>query len=288
MKKLLIILAAVLCLTACKKETDDTPQPVGDKSTVRFDFNPYQMEPMKGGTKNASLSTVCSRLDVYIIDTVAADTLRCHQERGTTPGFGSLTATLQTTKTYKLVAVGHNTDDTCTFNGGIVSFADDKVKQSLVSVVTFTPADSLNLHVVMQRIVGMFKLRIADPDEEFANVAKFQFTVDSAYNRWNVNTSHGSVLTSRVHTITGTNRGSDGYVTYNVYIIPDNLTDIRHVDITASALDASDQPIETRHFPSVPVKAGYVTKYTGTFFITFDMSFLFEVGDWGELSDTSF
>ena len=277
MKKILLIVAAVVLLAACGKEGDS------GVSRVKIHFSPYEMVPMK---TLEGVGSVCSRLDVWIIDTATADTLLLHQERTATTGFGTATAVLQTNRGYRLIAVAHNTTDTCTLSGGIVSFAGDVVKQTLVADTLFSPGDGLSLEVVMQRVVGMFKLRVADdiPTE----VAYFQFVVDSAYNHWDVESATGHELARRTHTITGMSRGTDGYVTFNVFVIPDNLTGVRTVDITVSAMDGTDGEVETRQFVGVPIKAGYVTRYTGTFFITFDMGFSFEVGEWGSLGEYSF
>ena len=46
--------------------------------------------------------------------------------------------------------------------------------------------------------------------------------------------------------------------------------------------------VETRQFSQVPIKAGYITTYSGNFFITFDTDFTFVVGDWGELDSQTF
>ena len=276
-------MAAAFALVACTKEN---PQPQGgvevmDSTTVEFKFSPYQMEPMKA---QSAIGTVCSRLDIYIIDTLTSDTLRIHQARDVNgTGFGTATAVLKTNKGYMLVAVAHNSTDTCTFSNGIVSFTGNIVKQSLVADTLFCPGDGLSLSVEMKRFVGMFKLRVAD--ELPAEVTHFQFVVDSAYNKWNVPLAQGVELMRRTSTINGLTRGADGYVTFNVYLIPDNLTATRTVSVTVTALDAQEAVVEQRVFEAVPIKAGYITKYTGTFFITFDMGFTFTVGDWGEFPD---
>ena len=50
MKKILIIVCAVVLLAACKKERSEV-------ATVTLRFSPYEVSPMK----TASVSTVCSR-----------------------------------------------------------------------------------------------------------------------------------------------------------------------------------------------------------------------------------
>ena len=283
MKKILTFAFAALALAACTKEQPQ-PAPTGEQQ-VTIKFSPYEMSPMK---TQSGVGTVCSRLDIYIIEQGTTDTLRWHQVRTSTTGFGTLTATLQTNRTYRLMAVGHNTDDTVTFRGGIVSFADNKVKQTMVADTVFSPGDGLSLQVVMKRIVGMFKLRISDADADFQGATHFRFVVNSSYNKWNLPMAQGVELSERTHTINGMTRGTDGYVTYNVYIIPDDLTAVREVDITVTALDASEGVVEARAFEDVPIRAGYVTRYTGSFFVTWDMGFSFGVGDWGEQGDYTY
>ena len=110
MKKILLAIAAVAVLVGCTKENVPTPTPTGEQQ-VTIKFSPYEMSPMSKTT--SSVATVCSRLDVYIIEQGTTDTMRFHQDRAiNATGFGSLTATLQTNRSYKLIVMGHNTSDT--------------------------------------------------------------------------------------------------------------------------------------------------------------------------------
>ena len=292
MKKILTALAAVLMIVGCTKETinqNENENGAAEYDTVNFHFSPYQVSPMKGGEKTTtSVATVCSRLDIYIIDIAEGDTMRWHQERTATAGFGTLTATLKTNKTYHLYAVAHNTTDTATFSGGVFSFAEDKIKQCMVADTIFSPGDGLQLSVTMQRIVGMFKLRIADPDSEFEGVTGFNFSITQSGRKWDMATMQSTDRVEQLRTITGTSRGNDGYVTYNVFIMGDDMQTVKYVDITASAVLTGGVQGETREFSQVPIKNGYVTMYSGTFFITFDMGFTFSVGEWGEYGSYNF
>ena len=265
-------LAAVALFIGCTKE-HTTPT----DGTVTIRFSPYEMAPMSKTTSN--VSTVCSRLDVYIIEQGTTDTLRFHQERTATADFGSITTTLQTNRTYKLVAVAHNSTDTCTLSGGIVSFAENKIKQTLYADTTFSPADGLSLNVVMQRIVGMFKMRVTDQIP--ADVTGFRFTVNQAGCKFNTSTHESTDRGLRLHTINGTSTDANGVAIYNVYIMADNMTDVLYVDIEAEAVNATNDG-EVRQFTGVPIRDGYLTTYTGTFFVSFDMGFTFLVGDWND------
>ena len=276
MKKILIILGAVLMMTACKKERSEV-------ATVTLRFTPYEVSPMK----TASVSTVCSRLDVYIVEVGTTDTLRIHQDRAINgTAFGGVTATLQTNRSYHLYVMGHNTTDTCTFSGGVFSFADDVIKQCLYADTVFSPGDGLSLTVVMQRIVGMFKMRVTDeiPD----NVTGFRFTIDTSGRKWDAGSMQSADRGVRVHSINSTSTDDNGVAVYNVYVMGDNMTDVLYVDIVAEAVDAGGQAVETREFAQVPIRDGYLTTYTGTFFITFDMGFTFLVDDWGNYGSYTF
>lgn len=279
MKKITLLLALAACLSACKKDvvkpSASAPDGDPDNSTVEIRFTPYQVSPMKQNP----VSTICSKLDVYIVDVSTGDTLRFHQDKNSMgANFGSITTTLQTNKTYHLYAMGHNTTDTCTFSNGIFSFPDNKIKATVYADTTFSPSDGLLLSVEMHHIVGMFKMRVAD--QMPGDVTKFTFEINSAGCKWDAAQMQSADRGIRLHTINGTSQGSDGYVTYNVYVMGDNMEDVLYVDITATARTASDQAVETRHFNQVPIRDGYVTTYTGTFFVTFDMAFSFLVSEW--------
>lgn len=271
MKKILFLMAAALTLAACTKE-----KPLGTTESVSIHFSPYQVSPMKA---TSSVSTVCSRLDIYIVEQGTTDTLRIHQERTATTNFGSATVTLQTNKTYNLIAVAHNSTDTCTFNGGIVSFPGDIIKQTLVADTTFSPGNGLSLNVVMQRIVGMFKMRVTDAIP--SDVTGYQFTISSSGRKFDIDSMQSTDPAERTHTINSTSTDNNGVAIYNVYIMADDMTTVKYVDIEAEALCPNNDG-EVRQFTQVPIKNGYITTYSGTFFITFGMDFSFSVGDWND------
>lgn len=270
-------MAAALTLAACTKE-----KPLGDTESVKINFTPYDVAPMKA---TSSVSTVCSRLDIYIIEQGSTDTLRIHQERTATTDFGTATVTLQTNKTYNLIAVAHNSTDTCTFNGGIVSFSGDIIKQTLVADTTFSPGDGLSLSVVMQRIVGMFKMRVTDAIP--SDVTGFQFTISPSGRKFNIGTMQSTDPAERTHTINSVSTDNNGVASYNIYVMADDMTNVKYVDIEAESLCPTNDG-EVRQFTQVPIKNGYVTTYSGTFFITFGMDFSFSVDDWNDYGSFTF
>ncbi len=277
MKKVLLLMTAALTLAACTKE-----KPLSNTESVKINFTPYDVAPMKA---TSSVSTVCSRLDIYIIEQGTTDTLRIHQARDINTDFGSATVTLKTNKTYNLVAVAHNSTDTCTFNGGIVSFSGDIIKQTLVADTTFSPGDGLSLNVVMQRIVGMFKMRVTDAIP--TDITGFQFTISPSGRKFDISTMQSTDPAERTHTINSVSTDNNGVAAYNVYVMADDMTNVKYVDIEAKALNPTNDG-EVRQFAQVPIKNGYVTTYSGTFFITFGMDFSFSVDDWTEYGSFTF
>lgn len=277
MKKVLILIAAALTIAACTKE-----KPLGDTEVVKFSFSPYDVAPMKA---TSSVSTVCSRLDIYIIEQGTTDTLRIHQARDINTDFGNASATLKTNKTYNLVAVAHNSTDTCTFSNGVVSFVGDIIKQTLVADTIFCPGDGLSLNVVMQRIVGMFKMRVTDAIP--SNVTGFQFTISPSGRKFNIGTMQSTDPAERTHTINSISTDNNGIASYNIYVMADDMTNVKYVDIQAEALCPTNDG-EVRQFTQVPIKNGYVTTYSGTFFITFGMDFSFSVDDWNDYGSFTF
>lgn len=270
-------MAAALTLAACTKEKSPNTT-----ETVVISFTPYQVSPMKA---TSNVSTVCSRLDIYIVEQGTTDTLRIHQERTATTNFGSATVTLKTNKTYNLIAVAHNSTDTCTLNNGIVSFAGDIIKQTLIADTTFSPGDGLSLNVVMQRIVGMFKMRVTDAIP--SDVTGFQFTISPSGRKFDISTMQSTDPAERTHTINNTSTDNNGVATYNVYIMADDMTNVKYLDIEVEALCPTNDG-EVRQFSQVPIKNGYVTTYSGTFFITFGMDFSFSVDDWNDYGSFTF
>jgi len=277
MRKILLSLAAALTFAACNKDI-----PPISTTAVSIHFSPYQVSPMKA---TSSVSTVCSRLDIYIVEQGTTDTLHIHQERTATTDFGSATVTLQTNKTYNLIAVAHNSTDTCSFNGGIVSFPGDIIKQTLVADTTFCPGDGLSLCVVMQRIVGMFKMRVTDAIP--SDVTGFRFTISPSGRKFNISTMQSTDPAERTHTINSISTDNNGIASYNIYVMADDMTTVKYVDIQAEALCPTNDG-EVRQFNQVPIKNGYVTTYSGTFFITFGMDFSFSVGDWNDYGSFTF
>ena len=291
----LSLLVFVMCVmtTGCSSGNDERRLVDVDETTVTLMFSPYQMDVMTraGGLTNervdeptesvctvtrtaTSIAGMVSRLDVWIME--GGNTTAVHQV-STDDGFGTVTATLDKTKTYTLVAVGHNASGSATLTDGVVAFPDDKVTQSMIYTTTFSPATTTALSCEMQRIVGRLRIETADavPDD----VKKITVTFSGTGNRWNVSGTSTNV-TDRTATFNITSTRDDGTVLLGLFVMPANLTDTQYIDLTMSAMNADDDVLEQKQLNDVPIKAGYQTSCLGTLFTTGQTAMTFTVDDW--------
>ena len=275
MKKLLFLATFCAAFCAC---ANDASEVMEDEETelVTLTFSPYEQSAMARTTRAAtSIASVVNHLDVWITD--GTTTTDLHQT-STDAGFGTVSMTLDKTKTYTLYAMGHKADG-ATLTDGVISFTDDKVTHSMYYTTTFSPATTTSLSCLMQRIVADFRLEITDdiPTE----CKSLRFTISDVFDRWNVTTG-GTHSLNRVSTIS---YGGTSAI-FNVYAI---VTDAQTThDILVEALDANGDVLQSRTFAAVPLRNGYKTNYKGTFFIDTPMSMNFIVDDWNEYDEVTF
>ena len=269
-------LAVGLTLTACEKSSEEcvvNGSAVDKQAEVVLTFSPYEQAAMTRAA--TSIASVVTHLDVWITD--GTTTTDLHQTSGDA-GFGSLSVTLDKTKTYTLYAVAHKADG-ATLTDGVIAFTDDKITHSMYYSTTFSPATTTSLSCLMTRIVADFRLEITDDIP--AACKSFRFTVNGIFDRWNVTTG-GTHSLDRVSTITYGGTSS----IFNVYAI---VTDAQTThDILVEALDENDGVVQSRTFAAVPLRNGYKTTYRGTFFIDTPATASFLVDDWNEYDVVDF
>ena len=278
MKKLLYFALASMMLMGCS-EAEQTEQ--SDELTkVSLSFSPYEQSAMARTTRAASsIAGIVTHLDVWITD--GTTTQDIHQTSSDTD-FGSLSVTLNKTKTYTIYAIGHKADG-ATLSDGIISFTNDKVTHSMFYTTTFTPSETTSLSCLMQRIVSQFSFSTTDqvPD----NVTKMTLTVNDVFDRWNVSTGATHSL-NRTSTFENFSKKADGTVTFNIFSI---VTDAQTThDITVTAYDAQDNIVQQRTFTAVPLRNGYKTSYRGIYFTDTPTTAAFTVNDWNEYDEVSF
>ena len=273
MKNVMMAAMAAVCV-ACSSDNGEEPvMNQGETADVTLTFSPYEMEAMTRAA--TSVATVVTHLDVWLVS--GGDVIAL-QQTSSDAGFGTITTTLDKTKTYTLYAVGHRAEG-ATLADGVISFTDDKITHSMFYTTTFSPETTTSLSCLMTRIVADFRLEITDDIPTSA--VKFRFTVAGIFDRWNVSTG-GTHQLDRVSTIT---YGGTSNI-FNVYAI---VTDAQTThDITIEALDADEGVIQTRSFADVPLRNGYKTTYRGAFFTDQTFTSSFTVNDWNEYETVNF
>ena len=256
--------------TACSLN-DPEPIPLNtDEVAVTLCFSSYAMEPM---TKTpTAISELSNRLDVYIVS--ENDVKAFHQTKTEDVDFGTVYTTLDKTVTYTIYAVAHKGSGPATLSEDVLSFQDDKITETFYFARTFSPEGISTMECSMNRIVGQFRFVIQDefPQE----VAKLRFTFHDTGLGYHVN-GYTTNIGDKVSVINNPSHANDGSTTCKIYCLADSETTT--IDVTVEALDADDAVVESRDFADVPIKAGYVTSFTGTFFVTTALSFNFFSGD---------
>jgi hypothetical protein len=279
MKKKMLMLMAAAVVAACSNESSDYSEH-SECSEVVLTFSPYQQEAM---TRSAvSIADMVNHLDVWLYES-GSEVTAIHQTTSDA-SFGSVSVTLDKTKTYTLYAVAHKADG-ATLSDGVITFANDKVTHAMYYSTTFTPATTTNLSCLMQRIVAQFRIETTDAVPDAAK--KIQITIDDVFDRWSI-TAGGTHQVNRVSTVAITSTANDGTVAINVFAIVTD-TQTTHT-VTVTALDENDAEVQSaRVFSDVPLRNGYRTTYRGALFIDTGFAGTFTVeNDWNEYDVVNF
>ena len=282
----IVFSVAVALLTACTSEEPETNVSVCIEAdttqlepvTISFDFPEVSITPMT----RAAIADAASRLDVWIYE---SDTeLTAVHQSSSSVEFGSVSLSLNKTKTYTLYALAHKATAACTLADGIISFPDDKPKESFFYTTTFSPATTNSINAQMSRITGKFTLQTTDavPDD----VDHMRFIIKDTGTRFDVSGSPANI-TDRTVDFPNITRKADGTCSFSFYILstadaPTNF------DIVVTAYASDNSIIETKTFDAVPIRNSYRTTYTGAFFITSAFSMTFTCADWQDYDTINF
>lgn len=247
--------------------------------TLAFEGIKFDMQPM--GTR-ATIAESASRLDVWVYEN-GSEVEAVHQSSSDV-GFGSVSMSLNKTKTYTLYALAHKATTACTLANGIISFPDDKPKESFFYSTTFSPSITTKLECAMQRITGKFTLQTTDavPDE----VDHVQFVIKQTGTRYNVSGQPANI-TDRTVDFASISRKADGTCSFAFQILASSDA-ATNFEITATAYASDNSIIETKTFDAVPIRNNYRTIYTGAFFTTSEFTMTFTVADWQDYDTVTF
>lgn len=267
------ILFAALAAVMCACSNDEQGVESEELVDVSIGFSGFTYQQVAMTRADGQVSDICTHLDIWISD--GTTTTSYNQATGD-EGFGSLSLTLNTSKTYTLYAVAHKANGPATLSDGVISFVDDKVTHSFFVKQTFTPTKGMNLNLTMNRIVAQFQFTTADAVPDWCKTMRF--TISNVYDRWNVNTG-GTHQLDRVSTFQNFSTKSDGTVTFNIYAIVTNES--TNHDILVEGLNADGEVKEFHQFEDVPLRNNYRTIATGNFFTDAASSFSFLAEEWG-------
>lgn len=282
-----LALLCIMAFSSCNKDASELNDIEPDNNTefVMINLSPYSMESLDNFTTRAAspISGIVTKLDVWIIE--GTDTIEFHQSSG--DGFGTISATLNKTKTYTLYAIAHSANGEATLDTDhIVSFPDNKVTQTLFYTTTFSPAETTSITGVMDRISSQFRMETSDAIPN--DVTQMKFTVYNTGTTFNVvDKTFGDKIDKVTH-YTSINVSNDGTANFTVSLFPNNVTETANFRIVADAMRANNSIFKTREFPSVPIKSNYKTTYRGVFFTDQTFSSSFSVNDWSSFDTTDY
>lgn len=272
MKKILAVMMAAVAMTAgCTSDdalTEQTTQPATQDELVTVTFQPYTMEAMTRAT--TGIGDIAKRLDIWVFEGDSAtaltqtDTIAEVHQRKSDTGFGSLTMTLNRTKTYTLYAVAHcDTVSAASFSKGIVSFRSLSNDNVLAYTKTFSPADTKTLDCRMSRRVGLFRVIITDTLP--ASVVRLRVVAVTA-KRYSFPQRMGisKAQTAYNWTDVTTAKQGDGTTVLNYFVLSADTT--QHYDFGVKGCDKNSIAVKERIFRDVPIRNGYRTVYRGEFF----------------------
>ena len=270
--------AMAVVLSACSSE--DASKVSNETAEVSIGFSGFTYEQTSMTRATQDVGDVCTHLDIWISD---GTTTTAYNQSTSDTGFGSLSMTLNSTKTYTIYAVAHKANGAATLSDGIISWPEDKVTHSFFYSDTFTPTKGMAKVCSMSRIVANFKFTTADALPAY--VKQMRFTISGVYNKWNVTTGAYNQL-DRVSTINITSTKPDGTIVCNVYAIVTEANTLHN--ILVESLDETEQVRESHLFENVPLRNGYITNSTGNFFTDASSSFSFVAEEWQTNTDYNF
>ena len=281
MKKVLILMAGIALLWSCSSSSEKVEEPQNNEVTVNVNLGGFAIDTEAMTRSTTAVGDYVTKLDVWLYE--SGNEFTSFHQSSSDSGFGSLSLTLNVTKTYTIYAVAHRCTSAASLSDAVISFHEDKVTHSFFVKQTFTPTKGMSLNLTMNRIVAQFSFNTTDAVPDWCKAIRF--TISNVFDRWNVN-SGGTHQLDRVSTININSTRDDGSVTCNVYAIV--TAESTSHDILVEALDANGDVQESHLFEDVPLQNNYRTIATGNFFTDAASTFSFLAQEWGGEVDYDF
>ena len=257
MKKLFLLLWAVLALVACEK-VDLTEigevKPKGNLTVrvFRIDYTPF------AAATRTEVTDACSRLNFALYDVDGERVKQINQQLGD-DNYGTASFQLEGGD-YFLVVVGHSSNGNPTmtdpskiqFTNG-TGYSDTFLYADRVQIGD----DPVETDVSLDRIVSLCRFVVTD--DMPADVSKMQFYYTGGSGAFNAATGLGSANSKQTVTFDV----ADGQKQFDLYTF---LHDTEgSINLKVTALDANDNVLAERQF-DVPLYQNQITWFSGAFF----------------------
>ena len=281
MRKNLLFALAIGLLCACSSDKVEEPQNPDNLVDVNLNLKGFTFETEAMTRATTAVVDYVTHLNIWLYE--SGNEFTSFHQTSSDSGFGTLSLTLNNTKTYTLYAVAHRCTSAASLSDAVISFPEDKVTHSFFIKQTFTPTKGMSLNLTMNRIVAQFSFVTTDAVPDWCKALRF--TISDVYDRWNVNSGCTHQI-NRVSTINITSTKPDGSVTCNIYAIV--TSESTNHNILVEAIDANGEVQESHQFTNIPLKNNRRTIATGAFFTDAASGFSFLAQDWEEETTVNF
>lgn len=263
-KKLFLVLCAILTLMACEKvDLTENGEDVKFRGNLtvrvfRMDYTPF------ADATRTQVADVCSRLNFVLYDADGARVKQFNQVLGDAD-YGTASFQLEGGD-YFLVVVGHNSSGNPTMSDpskiqftNATGYSDTFLYASKVQVGD----EPVALDVSLDRIVALCRFVVTDDIP--ADVSKMQFYYTGGSGAFNAATGLGCVSSKQTVTYDVTADQKQ----FDLYTFLHDTEGTIHLTVTA--LDASGNALNERQF-DVPLYQNQITWLSGAFFDASDIS----------------
>ena len=270
-----VFIALAAMFTACESGYDpndfadssdaDDDENVVEEGSVNVTFNIVSVEQVDFenttyGTRATDLSDLCTRIDFAAFS--ESDNKTTYNQTSDDDDFGTLSVSLAE-GTNRIVILAHNgTGSASIYRPDSIRFSNNKVTDTFYYYAEITATEGGSYNVSLTRGVAMFRLIVTDdtPDD----VAQMEFYYTGGSSTFDATQGLGVVQSRQTETRDVESTAYSGESVYEIYTFPHSTDD--YLDITVTALDASDGELLEREFDDVPVTINTITQYTGEFF----------------------
>lgn len=262
--------ACALFFTSCEQPvtdddgTDADEPNVVDGTKVVFNVCNVEMVPWNSDGYEAGnvtdISKLCTRIELAVFD--GDNRVTVVRQAAGDAGFGHVTVGLDE-GTYTVVVIAHNGEGSATISSPEqIKFNNNKVTDTFYYCGDITVGDETSYDLTLKRAVAMFRLVVKDNVPEKVDRMKFYYTGGSS--TFDAVSGCGCVDSRQTEFRDVPDDAHSSESVYEVYTFPHS--DGRTLNVTVSALDASDKVVDEREFTDVPVERNQVTQYSGYFF----------------------